>query len=128
VKALVDTHALLWFVIDDPRLGGGARELMRSGENELLFSLGSCWELAIKCTLGKISLGKPFDQFLWPELRGNDIGLLPIAPEHLNVLAGLHHHHRDPFDRLLVAQALAEGMPIVSGDDVLDGYGLRRVW
>ncbi|MDX2198111.1 MAG: type II toxin-antitoxin system VapC family toxin [Phycisphaerae bacterium] len=128
MTALIDTHALLWFVMDDPRLGAEARRCMRSGDNELLLSIGSCWELAVKCALGKISIEKPFGQFLWPQLRDNDIRLLPIAEEHLNLLAGLEQHHRDPFDRLLVAQALAERIPLISGDAALDAYGVLRMW
>jgi len=128
VRALVDTHALLWFVLDDERLGPEARRTMRAGANDLLFSIGSCWEFAVKCGLGKISLGKPFDQSLWHELRTNRIALLAIGPEHLNALATLEHHHRDPFDRLLVAQVPAENVPLLSRDERLDAYGVKRVW
>jgi PIN domain nuclease of toxin-antitoxin system len=127
LRALVDTHALLWFLDDDKRLGQNARTMMRSGRNELLFSAGCCWELAIKHAIGKITLRKPFDQFLWPELQANEIDVLAIEPEHLNKIAALPHH-RDPFDRLLVAQALVEHVPVVSSDAALDGYGVERVW
>ena len=128
MKVLVDTHALLWFVLDDPRLGRKADALMRSGSTDLLLSVASCWELAIKHALGKINLGKPFDQFLWPELRRNQIEVLPIAEAHLNLLSGLPNHHRDPFDRLLAAQALAERIPMVSADEAMSRYGVELIW
>lgn len=91
-------------------------------------ALALAWKLAVKYALGKINLEKPFEQFLWPQLRDNDIRLLPIAPEHLNRLAGLERHHRDPFDRFVVAQALAERIPLISADDALDAYGVQRIW
>ncbi len=101
---------------------------MRSGQNDLLVSAGSCWEIAIKCGLGKLSLGSPFEQFLWPQLRANNIEVLPISADHLNRVGTLPHHHRDPFDRLLGAQAIVEGVPVLSGDTAVDASGIERIW
>lgn len=128
MRALIDTHALLWFLADDPRLGPAARALMTAGGNDLLFSIAGCWELAIKCSLGKVRLAEPFERFLWPQLRANAIDVLPILPDHLDALGALPPHHRDPFDRLLVAQARVEGVPLVSGDAALAGYPVTLVW
>ncbi len=128
MRALVDTHALLWFLDNDARLGGASRAFMKSGENELLVGVGCCWELAIKCGIGKITLDKPFEQFLWSQLRSNSIEVLDISQDHLNRVGSLPLHHRDPFDRLLIAQALVERVPILSADTALDAYGIERIW
>ena len=128
MRALVDTHTLLWFLNDDTRLSEISRAFMKSGQNDLLVGVGCCWELAIKCGIGKITLDKPFEQFLWSQLRSNAIEVLGISEEHLNRVGSLPLHHRDPFDRLLVAQAIVEGVSVVSADTALDAYGIERIW
>ncbi len=128
MKALLDTHALIWYLLDDARLGKVPLTFIKSGENELLVSVASCWELAIKCSLGKITLGQPFEKFIWPQLRANGFELFQISEEHLNRVGTLPPHHRDPFDRLLIGQALVEQIPIVSADSALDAYGVERIW
>src|SRR5579862_8981486 len=97
---------------DPPRLGPRARAAIVDGANDLLLSIGSCWEMAIKHAAGRLPMAAPFGAFVEAELRTNRIGLLPISIAHLDRLAALPKHpreHRDPFDRLLVSQALAEG-------------------
>ena len=128
MRARDDTHALLWFLSDDRARSPTAREVMCSSDSELLFSIASCWEMAIKHAIGKLTLGRPFQEFLWPQLRHNRIEILPIHEAHLNRVAELAQHHRDPFDRLLAAQAATEGIAIISGDSALDVYGVSRVW
>jgi PIN domain nuclease of toxin-antitoxin system len=97
-------------------------------DSELLLSIGSCWELAIKHSLGKLELRRPFEEFLPSALAKNAIELLPITLSHLSAVVQLPFHHRDPFDRLLVAQAQVEKIPLVSADGAIDAYGVVRIW
>ena len=122
---LVDTHALLWFVADDDRLSPAARDEMRSGKNVLFVSAGSIWETAIKSGLGKLSA--PDD--LLALLRREGFEMLPVTPEHAWAVRDLEmSSHKDPFDRLLAAQAIVEGLPMISNDPQLDDYGIQRLW
>ena len=128
MRVLLDTHAFLWHLWDSPERSGLCRSLIADPANEILLSTGSWWELAIKQSVGKLGIEMPFDDFLTAAARENRLTLFPIAPAHLRLVAGLPFHHRDPFDRLLVAQSLAEGVPLLSRDEGLDAYGVRRVW
>jgi PIN domain nuclease of toxin-antitoxin system len=122
VRVLLDTHALVWMSHDAPGLSLRARQVADDLSNEVLLSVASAWELAIKHGLGKISLRGTYREFIGGALSRGRMTLLPITLDHLERLSGLPPHHRDPFDRLLVAQALAEGVPILSADAALDGY------
>jgi PIN domain nuclease of toxin-antitoxin system len=128
VRLLLDTHTLIWAVDDTARLGAAAARELRSLGNQLLLGAGTIWELSIKVGLGKLKLSAPFRP--WVEAAVADLGLvvLPVTVEYADAQARLPHHHGDPFDRLLVAQALSEGIGVVSGDTVLDRYGVTRVW
>jgi PIN domain nuclease of toxin-antitoxin system len=128
VKLLLDTHAALWFLAGDPRLSSRARAVIEIAANERLFSIASAWEIAIKVSLGKLSLSAPFEDLVPGQLQSNGMTVLPIRPEHLSQLVGLPLHHRDPFDRLLVVQALVESAVLVSADPLLDPYGISRIW
>jgi PIN domain nuclease of toxin-antitoxin system len=123
-RLLVDTHALLWWLTDDPELPTTARDAISDPDNEPFVSTVSVWEIAIKRSLGKIHA--PDDL---PE-RISDDGFtwLPISAKHAWHVRGLPMHHRDPFDRLLVAQALVERLPVISRDTVLDRYGVEVRW
>jgi len=125
---LLDTHTMLWFFWDDPQLSAGAKTLIEDADNRKLVSIASCWEIAIKVGLGKLDLGEPSRSFLSREIARNNFELLPITLDHATMVEGLVPHHRDPFDRLLVAQAMAEGLPLVSADGVFDQYGISRLW
>ena len=125
---LLDTHTFLWFWWDDPQLSQTAKEAIRSPANRKLVSTASCWEVAIKVSQGKLDLGAPYRGFIHQHLVRNNFELLPIADDHLAGIIDLPFHHRDPFDRLLVAQAFYEEIPIVSGDKQLDTYGIQRIW
>ena len=125
---LLDTHGLIWFLTGDAQLSGNARTLIENEENRIFISIASLWEMAIKFSLGKLNLGKPFEIMFPQELDMNSIEILPITVEHLKTVCILALHHRDPFDRLLVAQALAEKWSIISADAALDAYGIIRVW
>lgn len=125
---LLDTHTFLWFVLNDPRLSGTAGTLLRDAGNQVFLSVASVWEMAIKVSIGKLPLAQPIDILIPEQLARNDFRLLPIELAHVTRVSTMPLHHRDPFDRLLAAQSLTERMPLVSGDSVLDGYGLTRLW
>lgn len=128
MRVLLDTHALLWWAADDPRLRPRARASIASEENECLVSLATCWELAIKARLGKLTLPAPAGRFVRDQVATNGFILLPIDLAHVEQVEGLPFHHRDPFDRLLAAQALVEDLVLVSADPVFRRYGVRRIW
>lgn len=127
MKFLLDTHTLLWFVNDDTRLSQTAAELLES-EHDVLVSLVSLWEIAIKSSLGKLRLPAPYAEFVAQQILLNEIDILPIQIDHLTSVSQLPFHHRDPFDRLLVAQSIVEELPIVSVDTMLDAYAVKRLW
>jgi PIN domain nuclease of toxin-antitoxin system len=126
VAILLDTHTFLWWTQNDPRLSGEARNAIISPGRYL--SLASCWELAIKASSGRIRFDRPLAQFLEEELFANTISLLPIEFRHVMRVAHLPLHHRDPFDRLLISQALEENLALVSADRNFEAYGVRRIW
>lgn len=128
MNLLLDTHAFLWFIKDDASLSLRARGLIEEPENKRLLSIVSLWEIAIKASLGKIVLKLPFDALMPRQLQENDIDLLPIALPHLGLVERLPFHHRDPFDRLIIAQSLVENLPLVSIDSQFDKYGVQRLW
>jgi PIN domain nuclease of toxin-antitoxin system len=107
MKILIDTHAFLWFINNSSQLSTDAKNLLES-EADLLLSVASLWEIAIKTSLGKLTLPGVYGQFIPQQILQNEIEVLPISIEHLTVIATLSCHHRDPFDRLLIAQAMAE--------------------
>lgn len=126
MNLLLDTQAFLWWVTDDPKLSKKARRAI-AGQSCML-SIASCWEMSIKMRLGKLELPKPVDRFLQDQLEVNGFSLLPVSLEHAAAVADLPFHHRDPFDRLLAAQALREDLAIVSSDAIFRRYGVKRVW
>ncbi|HAO13534.1 MAG TPA: PIN domain nuclease [Planktothrix sp. UBA8407] len=128
MKYLLDTHILIWFISGDKQLSLYAKELIENEDNELLVSIASLWEMAIKFNLGKLELGQPFEDLFPTQLEENNIDILKINLEHLNILCKLPLYHRDPFDRLIVCQALVEQFPVISKDTILDNYGIKREW
>jgi PIN domain nuclease of toxin-antitoxin system len=125
---LLDTHAFLWFVLDAAQLSAPARALIEDPANDVFVSPACYWEIAIKVALGKLDLHSSYDDFMQRGLGENDFAILPIEPRHTSLLTKLPFHHRDPFDRLLVAQASVENLPLVSAEEALDAYGVRRLW
>ena len=125
---LLDTHSFLWFWWDDPQLSETAKQAICDPTNRKLVSTASCWEVAIKVSLKKLDLGAPYRGFIHQHMVRNNFELLQITDEHLARLVDLPFHHKDPFDRMLVAQSLYEQIPIVSADPQLDAYGLTRIW
>ncbi|MCW5851760.1 MAG: type II toxin-antitoxin system VapC family toxin [Anaerolineae bacterium] len=128
MKFLLDTHSFIWFVEGNPALSENARQLIEEPTNEAFLSLASVWEMAIKVSLGKLHLSQPFDLFIPNQVLLNDITLLDITVSHTLLVATLPFHHRDPFDRLLIAQSLVESWSIISADSVFDAYGVNRLW
>ena len=128
MKALLDTHAFLWWVTDDPRLSERAREIIGDGRNDIFFSAASAWEVAIKARLQKVRVPGDFERFITDQLQLNDFRVLAVELAHALHVHALPDHHRDPFDRLLVAQSRIERLPIVGCDARLRRYGVELVW
>ncbi len=130
MRLLLDTHSMYWYIEDDPQLSGRARTLIQDASNEILVSPASYWEITIKISIGKWRLNRPYEEFIDIGLNQYGFQVLPILPTHTARLIGLPfpQGHRDPFDRLLVAQVLVEQIPIVSADSPLDAYGVTRLW
>ena len=127
MKLLLDTHTFLWFIDDNPQLSQKGKTLLEA-DNELLLSIASLWEIAIKLRLGKLTVAMPIEVLMTQQLTRNDINVLSITVSHLVMVSTLPLHHRDPFDRLLIAQAMVEQMPIVSADPAFDAYPVQRLW
>ena len=122
MRLLLDTHTFLWFIEGSLNLSDVARNLIEDQANQRFLSVASLWEMSIKVSIGKLELGITFTELVKREVYGNAIELLEIQPEHLDELAKLPFHHKDPFDRLMIAQSLAEGIPIVTKDAAFGSY------
>ena len=128
MNLLLDSHAFLWFCQNDPSLSSAARAIIQDPTNRKLVSLASCWEIAIKAGFGKLTLGEPSVSYFPNALARTGFDLLTISLAHATAVEALPLHHRDPFDRLLIAQAMVDAMPIVSADAAFDPYGVTRIW
>ena len=128
MRYLLDTHTLLWFISEDKQLSDRARRLILDSSSEIFLSIASLWEIAIKVNIGKLSLDEPFEQLFPKELHFHKIKILDITVDNLVQLTTLPPHHRDPFDRLIIAQALVESLPIIGVDRIFDTYGISREW
>ena len=128
MKLLLDSHTLIWAADDPAKLTAVAQGLLQDPAHDRLLSVATLWEIAIKFSLGRLPLSMPYRQ--WMDQAMADLGLvvLPITLDHAERQASLPWHHRDPFDRLLVAQAQVEGVPLVSADPALDAYEISRLW
>jgi PIN domain nuclease of toxin-antitoxin system len=127
VKLLLDTHVWLWMVTAPERLAGPVRALLEDGSNELFLSTASGWEIAIKYSLGRLPLPEPPATFIPPRLIRDAVRPLPVELGHALAVAGLPRHHRDPFDRLLIAQAVQEEMALVTADCALAAYDVALI-
>lgn len=128
MRLLLDAHTLIWAADDPAKLSPQAQGLIQDPAHDRLMSAATLWEIAIKVGLGKLPLSLPYRR--WMDRAIGDLGLviLPITLDHAERQSGLPWHHRDPFDRLLVAQAQVEGVPLVNADPALDAYGITRLW
>ncbi len=127
-RLLLDTHTFLWWVNDATELSDFARDAISNENNECFFSVASCWEMAIKSSLGKLELAKPVDRFVLEQITENSFTILNIELRHAAKAEFLPLHHRDPFDRLLIGQALSDKLIIVTADRMFSNYGIQRIW
>lgn len=128
MNLLLATHAFLWFVNADAQLSKAAKSLIEDPGNRKLVSIATCWEICIKSGLGKLKLGEKAATFLPRELAANCFGLLDISLAHALFVESLPHIHRDPFDRILIAQSIVQSIPMVSNEVQFDAYGITRFW
>ena len=128
MKLLLDTHTFLWLVEGSPSLSRAAQAALAGPANKLFLSVASVWELAIKTGNHKLALSDPLDTFVGKWTLTYQIALLPIGTPHALAVVGLPNHHRDPFDRILIAQALVEGMTLISADAKFTAYSVPILW
>jgi PIN domain nuclease of toxin-antitoxin system len=127
MKALLDTHTFLWAITNDGRLSRRAQQIY-TGPNDLWLSVASVWEMLIKVRAGKLPLPDPTGPYIVNELAKNKIEVLPIKLDHVLRIESLSLHHRDPFDRILIAQSLEEKLPLVTSDPVFERYPVQLIW
>jgi PIN domain nuclease of toxin-antitoxin system len=127
MNVLLDTHALLWFVAGDIRLSPIARQTIEADETVNYVSMASWWEIAVKCSLGKLTLDDPLDLFM-KQRAAEGFRTLPLEPQHLQPLITLPFHHRDPFDRLIICQSMVDNMAICTCDENIKRYPIRLIW
>ena len=128
MRLLLDTHTLLWFISNDPQLSSDAKGQIEHLDNIKYVSVVSLWEIAVKVSINKLTLPKPFEESFPQQLEENGFELLPVAFPHLYKILTLPFHHRDPFDRLLVAQAMVENMTLVTRDTNIPKYPVNTLW
>ncbi len=131
MDVVIDTHAFLWFAAGDSRLSTTARDLISDRTSTQYLSTASLWEMAIKVSIGKLTLSHPYDILVPAVVEANGFDILSISLAHASEVAQLpfpRRNHRDPFDRLIVAQCRIENLPLVSADNKLDAYDITRMW
>ncbi len=128
MDSLLDTHSLLWWLTDDPALSKKARRVIEESGNEILVSAASAWEIATKVRLGKLPTATDLAAHFEAQIALEGFRSLPISLHHAIRAGFLPAHHKDPFDRMLIAQAQAENIPIISNEELFDSYGVRRIW
>ncbi|NJL63947.1 MAG: type II toxin-antitoxin system VapC family toxin [Methylacidiphilales bacterium] len=128
MRLLLDTHILIWWSSNSERLSENVYNLITDGNNTIMFSIASVWEMQIKFQLGKLNLDLPLPELIEIQKQTNRLQILPIELSHVYTLDSLPNHHRDPFDRILVAQAIFEKIPLLSIDGIFDTYPINRIW
>lgn len=127
MKLLLDTHTFLWFVNDNSKLSDHLKDLIEDENNASYLSIASLWEMSVKYSLGKLKLAPDYEEFVEEEVVKSSINLLKIELHHLKIIATLPLHHRDPFDRLIIAQSIAEKLPIITIDSAFDKYSVTII-
>jgi PIN domain nuclease of toxin-antitoxin system len=128
MRVLVDTHTFLWALLQDHRLSAKAKQILTSTEHEIYFSLVSLWEIAVKMKIGKLNTAGSSVSYIRDEMEEYGMELLPVRYEHILQLERLPLHHSEPFDRLLIAQAIAESLPILTHDAAFPAYAVKLIW
>ncbi|MBT4266579.1 MAG: type II toxin-antitoxin system VapC family toxin [Deltaproteobacteria bacterium] len=128
MKFLLDTHVFLWWIMDSPQISENARKLMSERSSDLFWSSASSWEIAVKYANGKLPLPDEPEVFIMSELSSNRISSLSITDEHSFMAGMLPIHHRDPFDRMLIAQSNFENMPLITSDQIMSQYEVKTIW
>jgi PIN domain nuclease of toxin-antitoxin system len=124
MRLLIDTHILIWFLEGNKLLSKPRRQIVVNPQNDVFVSIASLWEAAIKISIGKLTLANPLAEVI-KQITIENIEILPIAPEHTLQVSALRFHHRDPFDRIIIAQAQVENLPIMSDDGEFSNYAIR---
>ena len=127
MKLLLDTHTFIWFINGDERLSTKAKKEILKSSNSKFISMASIWEMAIKTSLGKLRINYPFEE-VFNQIEENGFESLSIIFDHTLLVSQLEFHHRDPFDRLIIAQAISENMKIISNDRNFQNYQVKMVW
>lgn len=128
MRLLLDTHTFLWFIEGNLNLSDTARNLIEDEETQKFLSIASLWEMSIKISMGKLDVGMRLSELVTQQIYDNAIDLLEIKPGHLDELTKLPFHHKDPFDRLIIAQSIVENLAVVSKDSVFRHYTVRLLW
>ena len=128
MKLLLDTHVLIWWSLDSVKLTKKIYELLTDPDNTLVVSIASIWEMQVKVQLGKLDLDKKVSELITHQQQVNNLEVLPIDPAHVYALENLPNEHRDPFDRIIIAQSIVEAIPLLSADKVFDRYPVERIW
>ena len=124
MRLLVDTHILIWFLEGNNLLSGSRRQIIANSQNNVFVSIASLWKMAIKISVGKLTLAKPLADVI-KQIAIEDFEILPILPEHALQVSTLPFHHRDPFDRIIVAQSQIENLTIITDDNDFKSYGVK---
>jgi len=127
MNILVDTQIFVWFMEDTSKLPINVKKIMNNDGNELLLSIATLWEMTIKMSIGKLKLSRNISEIISSSLE-NGFKILPIEPKHLISLFGLKYIHRDPFDRMIIAQGISENIPVISSDGVFKEYPVQVIW
>ena len=128
MQLLLDTHSFIWWSINSEKLSPTVQNLLFNRNNRLFLSVASVWEMQIKLQLGKLKLNPSLQELIKNQITINNLEILSIDLSHIWTLATLNHYHKDPFDRLLISQSIAEIMPILSIDEIFDSYPVQRIW
>lgn len=124
MRLLIDTHILIWFLEGNRSLSNSHQQIITDSQNEVLISIASLWEIAIKISIGKLTLSQPLEDVI-KQVNAENIEILPISPEHTLQVSTMPFHHRDPFDRIIIAQCKVENLPIISNDTNFPTYGVK---